>query len=56
MVGSKKLFLLQAVEREKTPSWEKIFQSMTLYNTNKSLPRNIFFFISHKLGWDMEYK
>ena len=29
---------------------------MILYNTNKSVMRNIFFFVYHKLGWDMEWK
>ena len=35
---------------------KEIFQSMILYYTNKSPMRNIFFFIYHKLGWDMVYK
>ena len=35
---------------------KEIFQSMILYNTNKSPMRNIFFFVYHKLGWDMEQK
>ena len=33
---------------------KEIFQSMTLYNTNKSPLRNAFFFVYHKLDWDME--
>ena len=33
---------------------KEIFQSMTLYNTNKSPLRNAFFFVYHKLSWDKE--
>ena len=33
---------------------KEIFQSMTLYNTHKLPLRNIFVFVYHKLGWDME--
>ena len=55
MVGNKKFFL-QAVEREKMPSWEEIFQSMTLYNTNKSPPRDVFYlFIINLVGiWNRD--
>ena len=54
MVGDKNFFFLKAIERQKAPSWEKIFQSMILYNTKKSPPRNVFFFVYHKCGWEME--
>ena len=33
---------------------KEIFQSITLYNTHKSPLSNVFFFVYHKLGWDME--
>ena len=33
---------------------KKIFQSLSLYNTNKSPLRNAFFFFYHKSDWDKE--
>ena len=56
MVGNKKLFLLQAVEWEKTPSWERNISKHEIIQHKQITTEKCFFFISYKLGWDMEYK
>ena len=33
---------------------KEIFQTITFNNTHKSPLRNFFFFVYHKLGWDMD--
>ena len=35
---------------------KEIFQSMTLHSRHKSPLKNVFFFVYHKLDWDMEQK
>ena len=53
MVGND-FFCYNPENTEKHHSGKEIFQSMALYNTQKSPLRNTFFFVYHKLGWDMD--
>ena len=46
MLGDKIIFLLQPVELWKSPSWERIFQSMTLYNTQTTTEKCFFRWLS----------
>ena len=49
---SRIFFLVQSVERWNCHPEKDIFQSITLYSTNKLPLRNVFLFFYHKLSWD----
>ena len=51
MVGNKKIFLgtKKILEKDYFGAFQNIMQ-----HTHKSPLRNDFFFVYHKLGWDME--
>ena len=54
MVGhKKKIFGATCRTLKKCQPEKEIFQSMT-YNRYKWPLRNVFFFVYHKLGWDMD--
>ena len=55
MTGNKKFFL-QAVEREKMPSWERNISEHDIIQHKQITTKKCFLFIYHKLGWDMEKK
>ena len=53
MIGNKKFFL-QAVEREKLPSWERNISEHDIIQHKQITTKKCFLFIYHKLGLDME--
>ena len=53
MVGDN-FFCYNPENAGKRHSGKETFHSMTLYNTHKSPLRNVFFFVYHKLGWDID--
>ena len=52
MVGDNNFFLLQPVNARERHPGKEIFQSMILYNANKSPLRNVFFIINWVGIWN----
>ena len=55
MVGDKKkMFWVLPVERWKMPSWDRTISEHDIIKHTQITTEKCFFFVYHKLGWDME--